>query len=66
MTGLSMTSKKDKQGYLLIAGVVAVLLGFFVFVAVNSSKPKAAADNCVGEPSANTVIVLDHSEAVSD
>jgi hypothetical protein len=61
-----MLSDKDKKGYALIALVAVVLLGILAYSRISASKPKPAADNCIGEPVANTVILLDHSESVAD
>jgi hypothetical protein len=60
-----MWSRKDRQGFALIGGVCLVVAGIFVFMAVSAKKPKAAADNCIGEPVASTVVLLDHSDAMS-
>lgn len=60
-----MASKKDKQGYLLIAGMVLLIGVFFVFKLSQDNKLKPRADNCVGIVTANTVIVLDHSDQIT-
>lgn len=59
-----MLSKKDKHGIWLIGVVLAALIGVFVVKATLDSKPKPGPDNCVGEITANTVILLDHSEKI--
>jgi hypothetical protein len=59
-------SSKDKTGYLIMAVVAAVTVAIFVVKANLGSKLKAGADNCVGEVVANTVIVLDYSEQITD
>lgn len=59
-----MPSKKDVQGYWLIGGVVAVLAVIFAVKANLDGAPKAQSDNCVGQPTANTVILLDYSDLV--
>lgn len=61
-----MASKKDKQGYLLIAGMGLLVIAFFGFKLSQDNKPKPRADNCVGVVTENTVIVLDHSEQITD
>lgn len=61
-----MLSDKDKQGIWLIAGVILVLIAVFAFKISQDSKPKAGSDNCVGEVSANTAVVVDHTERISD
>ena len=61
-----MASTKDKQGYLLIAVVGAILCAFFVFKFTQDRKPRPGVDNCVGTVTANTVIVIDLSEQMSD
>jgi|GEM_PF-1121470 len=61
-----MLTKKDKQGLFLLSGVVAILLVFIIISAILGIKPKAGIDNCIGEPESNTVIVIDHSEQITD
>jgi hypothetical protein len=61
-----MASKKDKQGYLLIAGMVLLVVAFFGFKMSQDNKPKPGVDNCLGAVTANTVVVLDHSEEVTE
>lgn len=61
-----MASKKDKQGYYLIAGIGLLVIAFFGFKLSQENKPKPRADNCVGIVTANTVIVLDHSDQITD
>jgi hypothetical protein len=61
-----MASRKDKQGYLLIAGIVLLLVAFLGYKLSQDKKSKPGPDNCVGTVKANTVIVLDHSEQISD
>ena len=60
-----MATEKDKQGYLLIAGVVLLVVAFFGFKMSQDNKTKPRADNCIGVVTANTVIVLDHSEQIT-
>jgi hypothetical protein len=57
---------KDLQGYALIVGVVVILIAIFVVKLSQDAKPRAGADNCIGTPVANTVLIIDHSEQVSD
>lgn len=61
-----MASKKDKQGYLLIAGMVLLVVAFFGFKLSQDNKPKPGADNCVGVVTANTVLVIDHSDQITE
>ena len=59
-------STKDKRGVALIVGagaIVCALLGTYAFV---SRKPAADASGCVGTPERSTVVVLDHSETITD
>jgi hypothetical protein len=58
-------SKKDRQGMALIAGVIAVVLGILVVRIVIGHQPPPLANNCVGQPTASTVILLDRSDGVS-
>lgn len=63
-----MATKKDKQGYLLIAGMVLLVVAFFGFKLwqdTKRNKDKPGADNCIGVVRANTVIVLDHSDQIT-
>jgi hypothetical protein len=57
---------KDKHGVMMISGVVAVLLAFVVFKVANPPPPPAGADGCVGPVVRNTVVILDHSEMLSE
>lgn len=59
-------SKKDKQGYALIGAVFAVAVALFIAKIASGDKPKAQADGCAGDVTNNTVIVLDHSEKITD
>lgn len=59
-----MATKKDKQGYWLIGGVALVLVAVLGVKATLDRAPKAQSDNCVGQPTANTVILLDYSDLV--
>lgn len=61
-----MASKNDKHGYLLIAGMVLLVVAFFGFKMSQDNKPKPGVDNCLGAVTANTVVVLDHSEEVTE
>ena len=60
-----MRSKKDKHGLWLFGAVGAGFVAIFAAVALNSGKAKPGPDNCVGVATANTVVVLDHSEQVT-
>jgi hypothetical protein len=59
-------SQKDKKGVVLIAVAGAVMIGLFGAHVAVGNKPKPALDGCTGTPTANTVIVLDHSETISE
>jgi hypothetical protein len=60
------SSSKDRHGKALIAGVVVIFIALFVVAAVVKSEPKPDAEGCVGMSAGDTVIVLDHSEKISD
>jgi hypothetical protein len=60
-----MSSKKDKQGILLIGGVVVFVLSLLGYSAYVGTRPKPGTDNCIGHPDASTVIVIDRSEEIS-
>jgi len=60
------SSNKDKHGKALVAGVAVVFVALIVVGAAVKSEPKPDADGCVGVSSGDTVIVLDHSEKISD
>lgn len=59
-------SAKDRQGLYMIGGAVVVMLALFGFKLAKSGGAKPGPDGCIGEPTSNTVIVLDHSEAITD
>jgi flagellar basal body-associated protein FliL len=61
-----MLSKSDKRGILLITVSVVALAAMMVAVFMLKSKPKLGPDNCLANVTANTVIVLDHSERISE
>jgi hypothetical protein len=61
-----MTMQKDSQGWIIITAAVCVVIGIFAIRAQLDGGPKPGADNCVGNVNANTVIVLDRSEQVTD
>ncbi len=61
-----MLSKKDKQGLWVMAGVFAILLSVFGIKLSQESKPKPGPDFCVGEVTDNTVVLIDHTERISD
>jgi hypothetical protein len=63
---MALRKAKDLQGYALIVGVVVVLIAIFAVKLSQDVKPRAGADNCIGTPVANTVLIIDHSEQVSD
>ncbi|WP_042876621.1 hypothetical protein [Cupriavidus necator] len=59
-------SKKDKKGLVLMTIAGGVLLAMVGGKLAVGSKPKSEADGCVGAVTANTVIVFDHSEQLTD
>ena len=61
-----MRNKQDKQGIAMMIAAAVVLLAIMGAVATLGNKPKAGTDNCIGEISRNTVIVIDHTEAMTD
>src|SRR5258707_528606 len=61
-----MRSEKDKQGFMLIGGVLVVGLVLFALKLRADSQAKPGPDNCVGAPTTNTVIVLDNTDRVSE
>lgn len=60
-----MLRDKTQQGWALIGGVIAVVVGAFVIRARSDTGPKPGDDNCVGTPTVSTVVLIDHSEVVS-
>jgi hypothetical protein len=59
-----MPINKDKQAYVVFAVVGLLLAAAFTAKVALDSKPRAGADNCIGDSVANTVIVLDYSDDV--
>ena len=59
-----MLTDKDKKGLWLIGAVAAVFVALIGVKFSLDRTPKAGPDNCVGEPVANTVFLLDFSEQV--
>lgn len=59
-------SKADKQGVVVILGVVAVLIAILIAKIILDKKPKPGPDNCVGQVTSNTVMVLDHTDRLPD
>jgi hypothetical protein len=51
---------------MIIAACAAVMLAVFGVKIYFDKSAKAGADNCVGEPTRNTVILLDHTDGVTD
>ena len=47
---------------MLLAGVGAALLAFFIWKATNDNKTPPTSDNCVGQIQHSMVILVDHSE----
>lgn len=58
-------SAKDTKGYMLISAVGVLAIALFIAKAL-SGGDNPGPDNCVGTPTANTVIVLDQTEQISD
>jgi len=59
-------SEKDKKGVILIASVVGALLVVVAIKLAIGTPLKPGLDGCVGKVTANTVIVLDHSETLTE
>lgn len=57
-------TEKDKKGLMLIGGVVLALVAAVGAKLAIGTPAKPGLDGCVGTVTANTVIVLDHSEAL--
>ena len=60
-----MRSNKDRHGLWLFGAVGAGFVAIFAAVALNGGKVKPGPDNCVGVVTANTVVVLDQSEKIT-
>ena len=58
-------SAADRKGYLMIGGVAACLVALFGARFYLGAVTRADADNCVGTPTSNTVVLLDRSEWAS-
>lgn len=61
-----MLSKKDKHGLWLFAIVALLLASLFLFKISLDKKQKPDIDNCIDPVSINTVILIDHTEQISD
>lgn len=61
-----MLSSQDKKGLWIMAGVVLALIAMLAAYRVVVTKAKPGVDLCVGKPIRSTVILVDHSETVSD
>lgn len=59
-------SRKDKQGVVLMAVAVIIVATLFGFKLAKGNVERPGPDGCTGVPEANTVIVLDQSETISD
>ena len=59
-------TEKDKKGAVLIASVVGVVLAIVGIKFAIGTPAKPGADGCIGKVTANTVIVLDHSETLTE
>lgn len=60
-----MPSDKDKQGYMLIAGVLAVVVVLGALKAATTPQ-QPGPDLCVGEVDASTAILIDRSDDVTE
>jgi len=60
-----MRSQKDIRGIMLIAGVVVIMGGLLAVRAIAGGGPKPDNRNCIGQPTASTVVVFDRSDDVS-
>lgn len=63
---MSKFSKKDKQGFYLIAAVLSVALGMMAFNSHLSGRAKPDERNCVAPVTAKTVFVIDQSDAIPE
>lgn len=63
---MKFKTQKDKHGAMMIAGVVLALLGVIGFKLMHPPAPPLEADGCTSPIVRNTVIILDHSEAISE
>ncbi len=59
---MSTLSKKDKQGFLLIAGVAVLVLALFVANYQRSNKPKLDERSCSADIARSTTVVIDRSD----
>jgi len=59
-------SKKDIHGLWILAGVGVALAALFAVKLGLDAKPRVGSDNCVGPIMANTVVLLDHSEQITE
>lgn len=57
---------KDKKGVLLMAVVVGLVLAVVAIKFAIGTPPKPGSDGCIGKVVSNTVIVLDHSEKLTE
>lgn len=58
-------TEKDKKGLVLIGLVVLFLIAAVAAKVAIGTPPKPGPDGCIGKVAANTVIVLDHSESLT-
>lgn len=58
-------SAKDEKAWMLIGLVVTIFVAILVAGATLKGGRKPEPNNCIGRPEYSTVIVLDHSEAIS-
>jgi len=58
-------TEKDKKGFMLMAGVAVALVAVVGAKLAVGTPAKAGPDGCIGKVTANTVIVLDHSETLT-
>ncbi|MEI6335209.1 MAG: hypothetical protein WCS87_11650 [Methylococcaceae bacterium] len=61
-----MLSSKDKQGLWVIVTVVILLIIVLVVKGNLDNKPKPGLNNCTGDVTANTVVVLDYSQQITN
>jgi hypothetical protein len=63
---MKFKTQKDKQGAMMISAVVLAFLVVIGYKLMHPPGPPLEADGCVSPVVRNTVVILDHSEAVSE
>jgi hypothetical protein len=63
---MSPKQKKDKQGQLMIGGVVLVVVAVLALKVSNDQGPKPDPTGCLDSIPSDLVMVVDHSEGVSE